>query len=82
MYLKLYPGTVSDYLHWGLDTYCSVQLARNTYNGYRTNIDLHIVPYIGLVKLTDLEPYQVQMMYAALSSKGLSGTSVLYVHAT
>lgn len=82
MYLKLFDGTVAEYLNYWLDVYCTEQLARNTYNGYKTNVDLHVVPYIGEIPIQDLEPFHLQKLYKDLKKEGLCGTSVLYVHAT
>lgn len=74
-------ATLGEYLSYFLKSYCEKRLARNTVNGYRTNIDKHIVPYIGSTRLFELDPVEVEALYDKLSEKGLSGTSVLYVHA-
>ena len=66
-------------LEW-LENYCVPRLAQNTVNGYRVNIEKHIIPTLGNVPLCDLQPEQVQALYATLLSQNLSGTSVLYVH--
>lgn len=68
------------YLQEWLNSYCEGRLARNTINGYRVNIENHIIPHIGSIPLCDLQPEQIQAMYTQLQSKGLSGTTVLYVH--
>ena len=65
--------------HW-LDTYCEPRLAQNTIRGYRVNVEKHIAPYIGQIQLDRLQPKDIQSLYAALSRKGLSGTSIRYVH--
>ncbi|MDO5110856.1 MAG: site-specific integrase [Clostridia bacterium] len=75
-------STVTAYLlHW-LDAYCVPRLATNTVIGYRVNIEKHIIPRIGKIKLSDLQPKDVQYLYDDLAQSGLSGTSVRYVHNT
>ena len=66
-------------LHW-LDTYCKPRLADNTLRGYTVNIENHIIPYIGSIKLNRLQPKDIQKLYDTLISQGLSGTTVRYVH--
>lgn len=73
---------MSEYLAQWLVDYCVPRLARNTVNGYRINIDKHIVPYIGGVSLQALEPHHIQSLYSKLHTVGLSNTSIRYVHAT
>lgn len=66
-------------LHW-LETYCEKQLSRNTVNGYRVNIEKHIIPYIGHIRLLKLQPSDIENLYISLSKENLSNTSILYVH--
>jgi integrase len=47
------------------------------YNGINT---LHIVPFLGKMRLTKLEPQHLQSLYVNRLEEGLSPTSVLYVH--
>lgn len=82
MYLNLFQGTTAEYFDYWLENYCKPRLARNTYNGYSVNVRKHILPKIGEIKLTELEPRHIQQMYSELSKEGLTGTSVVYVHAT
>lgn len=74
-------NTLADYLEYWLKSYCEKRLARNTVNGYRTNINKHITPYIGQILLFELQPSDVEVLYDHLLDTGLSGTTVLYVHA-
>ncbi len=64
-----------------LDVY-SYKLSRNTYNGYCVNVYKHIIPNIGHIKVSELEPLDIEFMYRDLISSGLSSTTVLYVHNT
>lgn len=68
------------YLQNWLETYCEQRLAPNTIRGYRVNIEKHIVPYIGDIRLDKLKPIDIQGLYTKLLKSGLSGTTVRYVH--
>lgn len=72
--------TLGVYLTEWLNSYCEGRLARNTINGYRVNVEKHIIPHIGQTPLCDLQPEQIEKLYAQLQSGGLAGTSVLYIH--
>lgn len=65
--------------HW-LKSYCEPRLARNTINAYRINVEKHMVPYIGQIKLNRLAPRDIQCLYETLLASGLSGNSVRHVH--
>jgi integrase len=44
----------------------------NTYGPYKRHCDLHIVPFLGGVKLARLSRIDVEQFYAALANKGMS----------
>jgi len=73
-------STLKVYLQNWLDTYCAERLAPNTIRGYRVNVEKHILPYIGQIRLNDLKPSDIQGLYSKLLAQGLSGTTVRYVH--
>lgn len=77
---KVDKSTVSEFLRHWLKAYCEPRLAQNTIRGYRTNIEKHIIPYIGKTQLSSLTPRDIQKLYSQLASNGLSGTSIRYVH--
>ena len=77
---NLSRSTVAGYLNYWLKVYCEPKLAPNTINGYRTNIEKHIIPYIGKIPLLKLQPKDIQTLYLTLQDKGLSSTSIRYVH--
>jgi len=77
---KVERCTLEVYLKEWVESYCKPRLARNTLNGYQVNIDKHIVPYIGSIPLYKLQPSDISNLYKKLSEKGLSSTSILYVH--
>lgn len=75
--------TLGDYLTDWIEYYAERKnLAENTRRGYRVNINNHIIPEIGDVQLENLTPEHIDKLLSALASKGLSGTSQLYVYAT
>ena len=56
-------------------------LAPNTVNGYAVNINNHIIPAIGNIKLKDIKPCQLETFYTDLiEEKHLSAKTVKYVH--
>lgn len=73
-------ATVAGFLNYWLDTYCKQHLAPNTQRGYRTNVEKHVIPYIGKTPLIKVQPKDIQDLYTKLLSLGLSGTTVRYVH--
>lgn len=80
--------TVGDYLRDWLKTQ-SVSLSPCTYNGYKVNIEKHIIPHLGKIPLQKLQPMQIQKFYIDIFNTGvenskdkLSATSIRYIHAT
>ncbi len=56
-------------------------LEPNSINGYYININHHIIPAIGTVKLANLKPSSIQAFYYDLmEEKNLSAKTVRYVH--
>lgn len=84
--------TVAEYLrHWvirvpGSDR--SGGIRTNTRTLYDTNIEQYIIPYIGALRLADLNPQTISSMYAELMQGGgrggrpLSSATVHNVHTT
>ena len=73
-------ASLSSFLNHWLQEYCIPSLKRNTVNGYRVNIEKHINPYIGKIPLYKLTPEHIESLYRQLREKGLSETSIRYVH--
>ena len=71
---------ISSYMDRWLEEKCKPMLAINTYRGYKVNVEKHIKPYIGKILMTKLVHDDVERLYKALSEKGLSNTSIIYVH--
>lgn len=71
---------MKNFLYEWLDMYSSISgLAENTYRGYRTNINNHIIPVIGDIKLNSLKPEDIDRLLLTMTEKGLSVTSQRYV---
>ena len=51
-----------------------------TYAGYKVNVEKHLVPTIGKIRLDELTPLHVQEMMNNRLRSGLSTKSVAYVH--
>lgn len=68
------------FLYTWLEEYTKHTIAPSTYVSYEVAARLHINPYIGKMQLSKIKPFHVQSMYGKLLAKGLSTTSVLYVH--
>ena len=51
--------TLADYLREWFSSYVEQNLAINTIQGYRVNIEKHIIPGIGHIPLSKLQPIDV-----------------------
>lgn len=72
--------TLKDYLGQWFEKHKQL-LAPNTINGYAVNINNHIVPAIGNLRLKDIKPSHLEVFYANLmNEKGLSAKTVKYIH--
>lgn len=77
------PATMmvlKDYLPQWFESHKKM-LAPNTINGYAVNINNHIIPQIGTLKLKDIKPKHLEAFYSTLmTDKGLSAKTVKYIH--
>ncbi|XUX01231.1 MAG: tyrosine-type recombinase/integrase [Dehalogenimonas sp.] len=90
VYVRPVKITVGDWLIKWLDEVSAIQTTRRTNDSYRSNINRHIIPEIGSIPLSLLEPGHLQTLYRReLSetrsrpghvSRGLSARTVLYHH--
>jgi integrase len=74
--------TVGGYLSDWLRDVAAARVRGNTLSGYRTNVERHIVPRLGVKKLGKLTARDVRALLDDLRRSGLSERSVRYVHAT
>ena len=56
------------------------RLAPRTAERYASIVKLHVVPVVGNVKLSKLEPEHFRKVYKAVRDKGLSNQTCLHVH--
>ncbi len=72
--------TVQQFLTGWLETMRPPTLVVETWERYAHDVRVNLCPEIGRVRLSLLTAQQVQMVYAKLSARGLSSTSVLHAH--
>lgn len=78
------PGktTLSDYLDSWLSDNVQPNLSPRTHELYSYMCDKHIKPAIGNLAISDLQPRQIQHLYADKQKSGLSNRTVQLVHVT
>lgn len=81
-YIEPSKVTVQELCEDWFAVHVATELAVNTQNGYRNNLEKHVYPYIGAIKVQKLTPPQINNMYQKLKGKGLSSRSIRYVHTT
>lgn len=60
----------------------SISVSPKTYEGYESDVQAHIAPALGHVKLKDLKPVQVQRFYSEKARQGLSVRTQKRIHGT
>lgn len=63
-----------------MTVYAIPQLALSTVRGYKVNFYKHTIPYLGHILVQRLSSVEIQNMYVKLEEKGLSPSSIRYVH--
>ena len=76
---SLNKTSVKEYLEGWLETYGKANLRPSTQDSYKGQIKNHIVPNIGHLQMGQVTPAILDELFAKLSEKGLSDTSVKYV---
>lgn len=71
--------TMADLCKNWLDV-CDARLAASTVAGYETAVRKHIIPNLGRMKLSELQPLHLQRLYAKLLKQGLSPRTVQWIH--
>lgn len=72
--------TVGDYLKVWLRDIVTLRNRPRTVESYSVIVNNHIIPAIGSIQLTKLQPAAVQRMEASLLESGLSASTVHHVH--
>lgn len=73
--------TVEEWLWNWMTTYKMKQVSASTYTRYLYFMNIHIVPHIGKMKLSDLRTIHLQRLYNQLQDNGMSYSSLKHLHA-
>jgi len=86
-YVEPLKMTMAEFLKLWLRDYGATNLAPQTYKSYALIVNKHLIPRIGHIKLTKLQPMDLQAYYSyaltrgrANGEGGLSARTVLYHH--
>ncbi len=86
-YVKPNKITLGEWLRQWLKDYVSLNTTDRTQESYTSIIERHLIPSLGKIFITDLQPQQIQSYYADKLNKGradgkggLSARSVVYHH--
>jgi len=86
-YVKPNKINLGDWLRQWLKDYVSMNTTERTQESYTSIVERHLIPSLGKVMLTELQPQHIQSYYAEKLSKGradgkggLSARSVVYHH--
>jgi integrase len=58
----------------------STTVRRSTYRRYERLLSNHVLPFIGMVEISKLQPAQLESIYSRILRKGLSAQSAVHVH--
>jgi len=70
-----YTGTVQEWVTYWLENFVLPTVKLSTYVSYKSKLNVHVLPQLGDIKLTELKKEDVQAFTGQLETK-LSGTSV------
>jgi integrase len=73
--------TVAEWLATYLDQVAKPKVRPRTFDRYHTNVERHIIPAIGRVRLDKLRAPHLVALYNAKATEGLSGSSLRHIHA-
>ena len=71
---------LADFLHTWLESSVKPRVRPLTYAGYKVNVEKHLIPTLGRIKLDQLTPQHVQGMINNRLAAGFSTKTVAYVH--
>ena len=77
-YVRPQHLTLAEWLEKWIASYANLHTSPRTAEGYRSIVRCHLIPYLGEVPLSGLQPQHVQEYCARAASKGLSNHSVLH----
>ena len=86
-YVKPTKQTTGEYLRQWLRDWAGAHTRARTAEGYAHKLERHVIPAIGAVELSALQPFHLQALYHELEESGrldgkggLSRRSVLHIH--
>jgi len=86
-HVKPIKMTVGQFLNQWLEDYVAINTAPKTAEGYRVIVNRHLIPNLGAILLTQLQPSHLQGYYTRALSHGrvdgkggLSARTVLHIH--
>jgi len=72
--------TVEEFLRSWLETSVKPRVRPLTYAGYKVNVEKHLIPTLGKIRLAELTPQHVQLMMNNRLAAGFSPKTISYVH--
>lgn len=72
--------SLNEFLDKWLKEIAKPRLRENTYNGYVWIAKKYIREHLGLIRLSDIQAYQIQKFYGEMQKQGLSARTVRYAH--
>lgn len=76
------PASIAldEHLDKWLKTVAKGRVRERTYQGYEELLKLHIRPKLGVKRLCDIQPMDIQEVYSAMQAKGLSAQTIYHAH--
>lgn len=74
--LKIYEGTLEQWLWFWLNGPMRSRIKVSTYSSYQLRIKKYILPFLGQVKLVELQSTQIQKFVTYLGELHISGSSI------
>ena len=72
--------TLEAYLRSWLEASVKPRVRPLTYAGYKVNVEKHLIPTLGTIRLDQLRPGDVQKMMNSRLAAGFSPKTVAYIH--
>ena len=73
-------ASLADYMIFWLEEYVALNLSKNTYDNYKTTIDLHILPLLGNKRLSSLTPETLQKFINQKHRDGYARSTISIQH--
>ena len=73
--------TVNEYFDNWLETCAKPRVREHTFNGYKDWLERYARPTLGEKKIANLKTMDIQMLYSAMTGRGLKSRSIEYTHA-